>query len=95
MLDLVGNQWLRQFIKVDVMRVPEQELPDVQAIAEFARCNLPPHYRLKDVRCEYGPDTPHIIPKDFEIVIEYENQLDEQLQGSTEAIRRITIGKAL
>ena len=62
------------------MRVPKQELPDVESIRERAGCNLPAHYRLKDVRCEYGSMALPGVPDDFQIVIEYENLLDAPYQ---------------
>lgn len=63
------------------MRVPKQELPDTESIRERAGWNLPPHYRLKDVRCEYGSMALPGVPDDFQVVIEYENLLEEPYQG--------------
>jgi hypothetical protein len=59
------------------MRVPRQELPDIESIRERAGWNLPAHYRLNDVRCEYGSMALPGVPDDFQIVIEYENLLEE------------------
>ncbi|MGP0069909.1 MAG: hypothetical protein ACLQGP_40695 [Isosphaeraceae bacterium] len=59
------------------MRVPKRELPDVESIRERAGWNLPAHYRLNDVRCEYGSMALPGVPDDFQIVIEYENLLEK------------------
>ncbi len=66
------------------MRVPKQELPDVESIRERAGWNLPAHYRLIDVRCEYGSMALPGVPDDFQIVIEYENLLEKPYQGGKE-----------
>ena len=62
------------------MRVPRQELPDIESIRDRAGWNLPDHYRLIDVRCEFGSLALPGVPDDFQIVIEYEN-LHEQTQS--------------
>ena len=53
------------------MRVPKAELPDVDIIRERALWNLPIHYRLKSVRCEYGSMALPGVSDDFQVVIEY------------------------
>jgi hypothetical protein len=63
------------------MRVPKQELPDIDSIRERAGWNLPAHCRLKDVRCEYGSMALPGVPDDFQVVIEYENLLERPDQG--------------
>jgi hypothetical protein len=69
-------------LEADSMRVPKQELPDVESIRERAGWNLPAHYRLKDVRCEYGSMSLPGVQDDFQIVIEYESLHDASSQGS-------------
>jgi hypothetical protein len=69
------------------MPVPKEELPDTDVIARLARCQLPAHYQLLDVRCEISRDPPDIIPNEFEVVIEYVTKLDEIAQGSWDAIK--------
>ncbi len=64
------------------MRVPKAELPDIDMIRERALWNLPIHYRLKSVRCEYGSLALPGVSDDFQVVIEYENLLEEPYQGS-------------
>jgi hypothetical protein len=59
------------------MRVPRRELPDIESIRERAGWNLPTHFRLNDVRCEYGSMALPGVPDDFQIVIEYENLLEK------------------
>ena len=68
------------------MKVPKQELPNEEWAAELARRNLPEHYRLIDVRSVYGSEVPGFIPSDFEIVVEYENRLDEILVDSMDKL---------
>jgi hypothetical protein len=69
------------------MVIPSSELPDIDQIAVWASENLPPHYELLDVRCDFGSDMPKIVPEEFEIVIEYVNKLDPVMAGSKDAIR--------
>lgn len=69
------------------MVIPSSELPDIEKIAVWASENLPPHYELLDVRCDFGSDMPKIVPEEFEIVIEYVNKLDPVMAGSKDAIR--------
>ena len=64
------------------MQIPKDEIPDMNQIGELARVGLPPHYILTSVRCSYGSDWPHFLPDDFEIIIEYRNNLDEELKGT-------------
>jgi hypothetical protein len=64
------------------MRVPRKELPDIERIRYLASENLPKHYRLLDVRCDYGSGGTSVLPDDFEIIIEYENLNDPALAGS-------------
>lgn len=59
----------------------------MQQIAAWACENLPSHYDLLDVRCEYGTGMPADFTKDFEIVIEYANHLDPAMAGSMDAIK--------
>ncbi|MEI2722568.1 MAG: hypothetical protein V9H26_03180 [Verrucomicrobiota bacterium] len=68
------------------MKIPKDEVPNMEHIRELARVGLPPHYRLKSVRCSYGSDWPDFLPDDFEIVIEYENHLEAALRGTNEGI---------
>jgi len=68
------------------MQIPKREIPDMEQIRELARVGLPSHYSLKSVRFSYGSDWPEFLPDDFEIVIEYENRLDEVLRGTNEDI---------
>jgi hypothetical protein len=68
------------------MRVPKSELPDVGAVFEMARQTLPEHYVLLDVRCDFGSSWPEMMPTDFDLVIEYEDGLDDAASGSPEAI---------
>lgn len=63
------------------MRVPKQELPDIESIRDRAGWNLPPHYRLNDVRCEYGSMALPGVPDDFQLVIEYESLREEPGPG--------------
>jgi hypothetical protein len=64
------------------LTTPREELPNEESIKELAALNLPSHYRLRSVRCSYGSECPPFIPKDFEIVIEFENHIDESLRGT-------------
>jgi hypothetical protein len=68
------------------MRIPESEIPDMRKLAAWARENLPVHYDLVDIRCDYVSDMPAVIPEDFEIVIEYRDRLDPSQIGSPAAI---------
>ena len=68
------------------MRVPKDEIPNIEQIRELALVNLPSHYRLKSVTCTYGSDWPDLLPEDFELLIEYENLLDNSLQRTTAEI---------
>ncbi|KAB2937984.1 MAG: hypothetical protein F9K17_15880 [Phycisphaerae bacterium] len=68
------------------MNIPKSELPDIDRIANLARRTLPEHYRLLDVRCDYGSGAWAKLPDDFEIVIEYENLHDPALAGSMDDI---------
>lgn len=70
------------------MQIPKHEIPDMEQIRELARVGLPSHYSLKSVRCSYGSDWPDFLPNDFEIVIEYENRLDEVTNEDIEAYQR-------
>jgi hypothetical protein len=67
------------------MRVPKQELPDEKQIEEYARLNLPEHYRLVAVRCSYE-SMDDLAPEDFQINIEFVNLLDEVESGGMEAL---------
>ncbi|MGA8476797.1 MAG: hypothetical protein WB696_02445 [Chthoniobacterales bacterium] len=64
------------------MSVPRDELPNIEDIRWLANVDLPRHYVIKDVRVSRGPDTLIGAPDDFEIVIEYENRIGENLIGS-------------
>ncbi len=64
------------------MSVPRDELPNIEDIRWLANVDLPLHYVIKDVRVSRGPDTLIGAPDDFEIVIEYENRIGENLIGS-------------
>mgnify|MGYP001570034147 CR=1 FL=1 len=68
------------------MQIPKDGIPDMEQIGELARVGLPQHYTLTSVRCSYGSDWPDFLPDDFEIVIEYQNHLDETLRGTMEDI---------
>jgi hypothetical protein len=70
------------------MQIPKHEIPDIEQIRELARVGLPSHHSLKSVRCSYGSDWPDFLPDDFEIVIEYENRLDEVTNEDIEAYQR-------
>jgi len=61
--------------------VPKEELPNIEKIRELAISTLPDHYRLLDVRCAFGATPSHIAPPDFEVIIEYTNLQDEDLQN--------------
>jgi hypothetical protein len=63
------------------MRVPKSECPDAEQIRLWAQENLPEHYRLISVRFEYGSDFLEANRKDFQIVIEYRDQLDPDGSG--------------
>ncbi len=64
------------------MSVPRDELPNIDDIRLLANVDLPLHYVIKDVRVSRGPDTLIGAPEDFEVVIEYENRIGENLIGS-------------
>jgi hypothetical protein len=68
------------------MSVPRDELPNIDDIRWLANLDLPPHYVIKDVRVSRGSDTLIGAPDDFEVVIEYENRIGENLIGSFEDI---------
>jgi hypothetical protein len=68
------------------MSVPKDELPNTDDIHRLANLDLPLHYVIKDVRVSRGPDTLIGAPDDFEVVIEYENRIGENLIGSFEDI---------
>ena len=78
-IEFTLDERVRQILmsEADSMRVPKRELPDIESIRERAGWNLPAHCRLKDVRCEYGSMALPGVPDDFQIVIEYENLLEE------------------
>lgn len=68
------------------MRVPPEELPDIEWIRQLASQNLPRHYLLRDVRCGYESHCAAILPRDLEIVIEYMNLNAPMLAGSSDEI---------
>jgi hypothetical protein len=69
-----------------VMSLARDELPNTDDIHRLANLDLPLHYVIKDVRVSRGPDTLIGAPDDFEVVIEYENRIGENLIGSFEDI---------
>jgi hypothetical protein len=69
-----------------MLRVPKEELPDMQEIRGWALENLPTHIILKRIEITYGADFPSTMPDDFEIAIEYENRIEPGLRGSNEDI---------
>ncbi len=71
------------------MSVPKDELPNIDQIRRLAEMNLPTHIVLRDVRCTYCSDLHLGIPEDYEITIEFEDTLDEELRQTPSAIEGI------
>lgn len=57
-----------------------------EAIAAFAKEHLPAHYRLGTVRLDYGTSSPS-LPQSLEIRIEFQNLLDQDIQGTAQDIK--------
>jgi hypothetical protein len=70
------------------MAVPEEELPDINKIRALAKVSLPAHMVIGDTHISYVSDPPG-APNDFEIVIEYENHIDDHLKGSWSDIETV------
>ena len=68
------------------MPAPEEELPNIEEIRKLAQINLPQHYVIKDVRISYGAEETSHLPEDFEIIIEYEDNSDDDFVGSFDHI---------
>jgi hypothetical protein len=68
------------------MSAPGEELPNINDIRRLADVNLPAHYAIRDVRVSRGTDTLIGAADDFEVVIEFENRIGENLIGSFEDI---------
>lgn len=68
------------------MPVPESEIPDMTQIRQWVVENMPDHYRLNDIKCWYGTDSPGLIPDDWEISIEYTSTMDESVSGMPSSI---------
>jgi hypothetical protein len=64
------------------MHVPASELPDIAQIRQWAEEKLPAHFRLLDVRCNYGTTVPSLLPEDWEVTIDYVSTLDASTMGS-------------
>ncbi len=69
-----------------MQHVPKHELPDEEEIRELARQNLPRHILVRRIECRWDDGIPGSIQADWEVLIEYENQLDEARQGTMEDI---------
>lgn len=72
-----------------VMSAPKDELPNIDHIRRLAKMNLPTHIILREVRCTCCSDSHFGIPEDYEIMIEFEDTLDEKLRGSSSAIEGV------
>ena len=70
--------------ETESMRLPSKNFPTSNPSGIRANWNLPSHYRLKDVRCEYGSMALPGVPDDFQIVIEYESLPEEPEPGRRE-----------
>lgn len=70
------------------MPVPEEELPDIHEIRRLAEVNLPAQYVIRDIRLSYGSGPLGAAPEDFEIVVDYENHVETDLQGTLPEIER-------
>lgn len=64
-----------------------KHLPDEELLRKLAFENLPEHYTLKRVELCFGPGSNEPMPQFFSILIEYINNLDEDLKGTLEEIR--------
>jgi hypothetical protein len=64
------------------MPIPEEELPNINNIRALAKVALPAHLVIGDTHISYISDPPG-APNDFEILIEYENHIEEDLRGSS------------
>ncbi len=65
-----------------MIKIPREELPDVDKVRTWALQNLPKYYVLTSVDCVYGSDELSLSPDDFELRIDYENHIAEGLRGS-------------
>lgn len=68
-------------------QVPNIQLPGADEIKKWALMNLPEYYTLRKIGFYIGCEWPDLMPDDLELTIEYENHLDEAVQGSNSAIQ--------
>ena len=68
-----------------MVRAPKEELPNVEELKKLALETLPERYVLRKLTCDVIKSWP--AWKDFSIIIEYENQVDDVLKGSMNELK--------